>query len=150
LNGQVVDPVYRKTSPDHIFVQGALLSGAIASIAYRKTREAAEDIGFRWIITGIDGELILSAPERWWQNGLGTPDGWSLKLRAGKEGNLQEISLEDLDNSPASSVKSPGTNTARLYQSFAHGHGLEATFESAAKTHRLLDRIAKSAGWNLV
>ncbi|KAI4593151.1 hypothetical protein KJ359_010075 [Pestalotiopsis sp. 9143b] len=149
-SGQVINPAYPKSSPDHIFVQGTLLNGAVASISLRKAKAAAEGIGFRWVITGTDGELVLTAPERHWQFGVhGKSEGWSMKLKKGKESDCQDISLTGLDTSPASLVEQPGTNTARLYQSFAHGQGLEANFESATRTHRLLGRIAKSAGWEL-
>ncbi|ETS73286.1 hypothetical protein PFICI_14891 [Pestalotiopsis fici W106-1] len=148
--GEVLDPAHAKSSPDHIFVQGILLNGAVSSLSLRKPKAAADEVGFRWIITGTDGELVLTAPERHWQFGLhGRSSDWSLRLKKGKETGFQEIDLKDLDTSPASMVEQPGTNTARLYQSFAEGQGLEATFESATKTHRLLERIAKSAGWEL-
>ncbi|KAF3014412.1 hypothetical protein E8E14_005481 [Neopestalotiopsis sp. 37M] len=148
--GRVLSPTHPKSSPDHILVQGTLLSGAVASMSLRKPKAAADDVGFRWIITGTDGELVLTAPERHWQFGVhGKSSDWSLRLKKGKDSVSQEISLNDLDASPASLVQQPGTNTARLYQSFAGGQGLEATFESATKTHQLLGKIAKSAGWEL-
>ncbi|KAI1874850.1 uncharacterized protein JN550_002279 [Neoarthrinium moseri] len=145
-NGQIVDPAYPKTSPDHIFVQGTLESDAVASIAFRKAHSAADSTGFRWIITGTDGELVVTAPEGHFQF---TSEQWSLKLKTGRGQAVEyeEIPLTGLDKSPASKVQFPGTNIARVYQSFANGDGLEASFESATKTHRLLGRIAKSAGW---
>ncbi|KAI0132467.1 hypothetical protein BJ170DRAFT_249111 [Xylariales sp. AK1849] len=149
--GQVVDPAYPKTAPDHIFVQGTLVDDVVASIAFRKAKSAADNTGFRWIITGTEGEIALTVPEGQWQwRDKATLGGWSLKLKVGKAAETEEIDAATLvDTSAAAKVESPGTNTARIYQSFANGGGLEATFESALKTHRLLERIAKSAGWEL-
>jgi predicted dehydrogenase len=145
-NGQVIDPAHPKTSPDHIFVHGTLEGDAVASIAFRKPRSAADNTGFRWYITGTDGEIVITVPEEHWQFGLG--EGTSLKLKVGKAEQAENVEWMS-GSSPGDKVPSPGTNTARLYESFAKGKGVEATFESALKTHLLLERIAKSAGWEL-
>lgn len=142
--GKVVDPAYPRTSPDQILVQGSLASGAVASIAFRKAGASADDQGLRWIISGSDGEIELTTGSGFWQ--YGGVDQWSLRVKVGK-GEMEKIDLLTLDSSPAAAIPEPATNTARVYQSFAKGAGLEATFESATKTHRLLDKIAKSSGW---
>jgi predicted dehydrogenase len=144
--GKVVNPVHPRTAPDQIFVQGTLTSDAVASIAYRKAPASADDRYTRWIISGTEGEIELTITKGHWQYGHEGVSR-SLKIKVGKDGELQNLDLTNMDTSPASKIPNPGTNTARLYQSFAKGQGLEATFESATKTHRLLDRIAKSAGW---
>ncbi|KAH8680852.1 hypothetical protein BX600DRAFT_428829 [Xylariales sp. PMI_506] len=146
-NGQIVDPAHPKTSPDHIFVQGTLENDVVASIAFKKAISAVDNTGLRWTITGTEGEIQLTTPEGHLQ--FDGPQGWSLKVKKGKADQAEDIDLANLDNSPAAGIPAPAPNIARLYQSFAKGSGLEATFESSLKTHRLLDRIAKSAGWEI-
>lgn len=146
-NGQVIDPAHPKTSPDHIFVHGTLVGGAVASLAFRKAKSPADNKALRWYITGTDGEIEITMPEAHWQFGI--DERSSLKLKIGKTKEAESIAWMPSDPSPADKVMSPGTNTARLYERFAKGDGVGATFESALKTHKLLERIAKSAGWEL-
>ncbi|KAF4629044.1 hypothetical protein G7Y89_g9105 [Cudoniella acicularis] len=146
-NGQVVNPAYHKTAPDSIFVQGTLENDALASIVFRKARSAADNVGFRWYITGTEGEIVITTEEGVWQHGISSKR--SIKLKIGKEGETEQIDFSTGDISRASKVPSPGTNTARQYESFAKPDGEVVTFESALKTHRLLEKIAKSAGWEL-
>ena len=143
--GEVVNPTYPKTSPEHILVQGTLSSGAVASIAYRKPVSAVDSIGIRWLITGTKGEIEVTTKETQWQ--MADP---SMKLRVKLgEGETREVDYKEDDaDARFSSLDVVALNTARSYAAFAKGDETRyATFESALKTHRLLDRIAKSAGW---
>jgi predicted dehydrogenase len=142
--GKIIDEAYPKTAPDSILVQGILESGAVASIASRTVKSAADDTNIRWIITGTEGEIEYTIPEAS-ANG-GTPPS-SFRLKVGKE---ETASVEVVpSDSPANKVAAPATNTARLYEDFAKGSGDLVTFESALKTHLLLERIAKSSGVEL-
>ncbi|RYO96911.1 hypothetical protein DL765_011484 [Monosporascus sp. GIB2] len=145
-NGQVIQTIH-KTSPDHIFVQGTLVSGAVASIAQRKSKSPVDNTGYRWIITGTEGELEVTLPETNWQ--LSAPER-AIRMKLGR-GEAQNIDYLPGDDVIEATVPSVGANVARLYNNFAKGDKENyATFESALETHRLLDRILRSAGWDSV
>ncbi|CAJ2514135.1 Uu.00g022540.m01.CDS01 [Anthostomella pinea] len=145
--GEVVNPSHAKTSPDHAFVQGTLESGAMASIAVRKSQAAVDGVGFRWFITGTEGEVGIVTGETMWQ--FADPKR-TLRLKVGKN-EVEEIEFLAKEDELEAKVPFPGTNSARQYQGFAKGDTETcATFESALKTHRLLDGILVSAGWKSV
>ncbi|RYP22501.1 hypothetical protein DL767_009035 [Monosporascus sp. MG133] len=145
-NGQVTQTIH-KTAPDHIFVQGTLESGAIASIAHRKSKSAVDNTGFRWIITGTEGELEVTLPEAPWSTSA--PER-AIRMKLGG-GEVQHIDYLTEDDVIEATVPSNGANVARVYDNFAKGDKRNyATFESALETHRLLDRILRSAGWDSV
>jgi predicted dehydrogenase len=146
-SGQVVDPEYPKTSPDHIFVQGTLDNEAVISIAFRKSASAADGVGYRWYITGTLGELAITNSEAPWAYGVTANRNILLKL--GKEGATEEVDYTSEDTSRAAKLPIPTRNTARIYENFAREGGEVVTFEDALKTHRLLARIAESAGWEV-
>ena len=143
--GQIAEEAHPKTSPDHIFVQGTLANDAIASIASRKAQPGAADkTGWRWYITGTEGELVIKMEENQWQFANASTKRSLKLLRAGQTG------AEDVDfTADEDLVQSQGANAARAYKSFLEGSEEVATFDSALKLHKLLDRIAKSAGWSL-
>ncbi|RYP68398.1 hypothetical protein DL771_006662 [Monosporascus sp. 5C6A] len=146
-NGKVIQTI-PKTAPDHIFVQGTLESGAIASIAHRKSKSAVDNTGFRWVITGTEGELEVTLPDTQWQ--ISAPQR-AIRMKLGR-GEVQNIDyLTKDDDVIEATVPSLGANVARLYDNFAKGDKENyATFESALETHRLLDRILRAAGWDSV
>ena len=138
--GEVIDPKYVKTAPDHILIQGILSSGAIASISYRTVTKAVDAIGVRWLITGTKGELEITTPEVAWQMG---PPGATIKICNADDGSVEAVEFGG--SGEASKVAFPGKNTAFSYEAFAKGDtGKYATFEDSLKTHHLLDSISKS------
>ncbi|KAF7564007.1 hypothetical protein G7046_g91 [Stylonectria norvegica] len=139
--GQLVNPAYNKTSPDHILVQGVLENGAVASLDFRKAKGAADGLGLRWLITGTEGEMEVTIPEDHLQ--MGHKDR-AIRLRIGKE-DVQTIKFDTPEEEYIKSVPYPGTNSARVYENLAQGDKCFADFEAAVKTHQLLDRIAKDA-----
>lgn len=144
--GRVVNPAYPKTSPDQILVQGILESDAVASISLRHPKADVDGVSFRWIITGTEGEIEVIIPQSNWQ--FGNPKR-TLKLRIGtnEAQNVEFLSNDDLEGK----VPAVAANIARQYRAFAKGDTeVVATFESALKTHQLLDRILGAAGWESV
>jgi predicted dehydrogenase len=139
----IVDPAYNKTAPDHMLVQGVLTSGAVAAISFRKAKKPVDDLSIRWLITGTEGEIEVTVPEGHFQMG---PDGSTLRLRVGKEGEVQDVSFKEAAV-PEHIQKAPvvGRNTARVYEAFGQDQEKYADFESALKTHKLLDQIARDA-----
>ncbi|KAF9761117.1 hypothetical protein IL306_003950 [Fusarium sp. DS 682] len=139
----IVDPAYKKTAPDHMLVQGVLTSGAVAAISFRKAKKPVDDLSIRWLITGTEGEIEVTVPEGHFQMG---PDGSTLRMRVGKEGEVEDVSFKDA-TVPEHVQKAPpvGRNTARVYEAFGNDQTKYADFESALKTHKLLDQIARDA-----
>ncbi|WYZ41368.1 hypothetical protein EsH8_V_000263 [Colletotrichum jinshuiense] len=140
----IVDPVYPKSSPDHILVQGKLQGGATVSIAFRTTIPLAGDVGARWIITGSKGEI-----EATWAQGqfqLHSPSK-KLKITVAEKGE-REVSLERANQEAVANVQPTGLNTALILDAFAKGnHSQFADFEAALKNHQLLDVILKKSGY---
>ncbi|KAI1122443.1 oxidoreductase [Nemania abortiva] len=141
--GELVNPAYPKSGADQILVQGILESGAVASIAVRGPRADVDDVSFRWVISGTEGQIEVIIPHNNWQ--FSEPKR-TLKLRIGKN----EVQTVDFLSGDEFDGKLPqlSTNVARQYLAFAKGDTERVvTFESALKTKRLLDRIIKAAGW---
>ncbi|SPO05380.1 related to dehydrogenases and related proteins [Cephalotrichum gorgonifer] len=138
--GEVVDPAYKKTAPDDIFVQGILESGALASINFFKSETPVSDKrSFVWRITGTEGEIELASPEMVWQ--IGNPAA-RITIRVGKSGEPQEVELDSQDPAISAGVPFMGQNTALVYDAYAKGDTSRyATFEQATQTHRLLQKI---------
>ncbi|RFU30816.1 hypothetical protein B7463_g5527, partial [Scytalidium lignicola] len=141
-NGEVTNPNYIRTSPDHIFIQGKLLSGALASLNFRTVAGSPiENISLRWIISGTLGEIEVCTTNAGWQMG---PPGATLRMRSGKDGEVETIDLTPVDEPSAVTEEGvlPATNTARLYEAFASGESANfASFSDALATHRALDKI---------
>ncbi|KAI0437428.1 oxidoreductase [Xylaria telfairii] len=150
--GALVNPAYPKTSPDQVLVQGILENDAVASIQVRKPKAEVDGVTFRWLISGTEGEIEIIIPHGEWLRShwqFGEP-GRTLKLRIGdnEAQNVDFLAGDEFEGK----VPLRAANVARQYRAFAKGDAKEAvsTFESALKTHRLLDRIIKAAGWESV
>lgn len=142
-DGVLVNPAHPKTGPDQILVQGILESGAVASISARKSKGDVDGVSFRWIISGNEGEIEVIVPQQHWQ--FSEPKR-TLKLKIGND----EVQNVDYLANDEFVEKVPGiaANLARQYRAFAKGDtDIVATFGSALKTHRLLNRITRAAGW---
>ncbi|KAI0426784.1 oxidoreductase [Xylaria sp. FL1042] len=141
--GVLVNPACPKTSPDQALIQGTLESGAVVSISARKPRAEVDGVSFRWVISGTEGEMEVIIPESHWQFGELKR---TLRLRIGDNAtrDVDFLAGDEFEGK----VPAIAANLARQYRAFAKGN-LEtvATFESSLKTHRLLDRIIRAAGW---
>ncbi|KAL7930140.1 NAD(P)-binding protein [Trichoderma chlorosporum] len=141
--GEVVDPAYPKTAPDHMFVQGVLENGAIASVNYHRPGQLIGKT-LQWTISGTEGEIEFTV------NGalqMGHTER-EIRIKTAKEDKEPRV-VDWQVNTPShvEGVQFPGQNTARLFEAYAHGDKDIATFEDAVRLHRLLDRIAKDAGY---
>ncbi|GJN74079.1 transcription regulator gal80 [Purpureocillium lilacinum] len=140
-DGQPLNKEFRKTAPDHIFVQGITEGGAVASIAFRKPKSPVDDTDFRWIITGTQGEASIVG-NGWWQM---MDKEMNLQVKIGTE-PTQTIDFDSYRAPAAEKVSPMAANVASLYDAFAKGDTTRyASFESAAKTHRFLESIKKAA-----
>ncbi|KAH8897424.1 putative oxidoreductase [Thozetella sp. PMI_491] len=144
--GKMTNPGYRKTSPEQILVQGQLESGTVASIAFRKPKASIDGISWRWIITGTDGEIELTMPDSQWQ--FGHPET-KLTLKVGRSDTVEvDFGHVKLDWAEGKELQLQALNVSGLYDAFAKGDETRfATFQSALKTHRLLEKIVKAANY---
>ncbi|KAI0203578.1 oxidoreductase [Astrocystis sublimbata] len=141
--GEVVNPAYHKSVPEHVLIQGILESGALASISARKSKNEVDDVSFRWIISGTEGEIEVLVPKFAWQ--MGNPER-TLRLKVGTN-DAENVDFMGNDKFE-SNVPMLAANVARQYAALAKGDpNAFADFNSALKTHVLLDRIVKAAGW---
>ena len=141
--GTIVDPAYKVTAPECIFVQGVLESGAAASIIVRSTPASADEAGFRWIISGSEGEIVFTSPAGGYVQGP-MPDAKVL-LRKWK-GETEEVNWKKDEPAHVTNVLEYAINTARLYEAFATGdEDGYASIESARKVHHLIERVKKVA-----
>ncbi|KAK1970322.1 oxidoreductase family protein [Colletotrichum sublineola] len=142
---KVIDPAYPKSSPDHILVQGKLSNGATASLNFRTTSVAVDNVSSRWIISGTKGEIEAS-----WGHGLmwqihDSSKKLQVKLATGEN---WDVELLKSDGPAIAHVPDMGLNTAVILDAFAKGDGSRfADFGSALKTHRLLEEILKRSGY---
>ncbi|KAF4973433.1 hypothetical protein FSARC_258 [Fusarium sarcochroum] len=142
--GDIVQEGYKKTSPDHIFIQGSLKSGAVASLAFRRSRGTTDQNCLRWLISGSEGEISVTIPEGQIQAG---PAGRKLQLRKGN-GAIEDIDFETDEPEHVKSIAFPATNVARIYENFATGHKTGySDFKAALDSQKLLVQIAKAAGY---
>lgn len=143
-DGSLTEPL-KKNTPDHVLVQGRLKSGTVASIAYRwcYLQEAVGNVGIRWIISGTEGELEITADQGQWQ--MNSPDRkLKLKLRGKPE---EDVDFSVADAEFVRNMGSFGQNSGRILNAFAHGdQAVYADFSSAVQTHKLLDEILKKSG----
>lgn len=140
--GQIVDPAYHKTAPDHMFVQGVLESGAIASVNYHRPGQLIGK-NLRWLISGTEGEIEFTVDG---QLQMGSSQREiRIKTAQDQEGS-RVVEWEAATPAHVESVQSPGQNTAYLFEAFARGNKDVPNFEDAVRLHKLLDRISKDAG----
>ncbi|PQE03096.1 oxidoreductase family protein [Rutstroemia sp. NJR-2017a BVV2] len=131
--------------PDHIFIHGTLESDAIVSIDYREPGgPSASGVGLRWIITGTEGEIELTAPELMWQ--IGTP-GATLRMRLRNKGSSEDVEYEDASEPDyIKNLAIPSKGVARSWEAFATGDTDKyATFEQARAVLRTIDAIRKGS-----
>ncbi|KAJ2994875.1 hypothetical protein NUW58_g1432 [Xylaria curta] len=144
--GELVDPALPKNTPDQMLVQGVLENDAVASISVRKSKAEVDGVSFRWIISGTEGEIEILVPFGSWQ--FGAP-GRTLRLKIGDSEveNVDFLSGDEFNEV----LPDPAANVAHQYRAFAKGDTeTVATFASALKTHQLLDRILRAAGWESI
>ncbi|KAK3374162.1 hypothetical protein B0T24DRAFT_657769 [Lasiosphaeria ovina] len=147
--GEVVNPAYTRTAPDHIIVQGRLESGAVASISFRGTKLAINDSSIQWIISGTEGEIEITVPaSSQWQVQDAQP---KLRLKINKEAEVEEVDYDaelDTDHDDVAGLDRTALNIGLVYEAYRKGDtDRYPTFEDALKLHKLLHRIATVANF---
>lgn len=130
-----------------MLLQGVLDSGAVFSFALRSARTAVGDVGFRWTLSGTEGELeVTTAPNVIQFGDLKA----KIMLRKWKQDEV-EISLEEFEGKEEEWLKkvpSPTANIARAYDYFAKGdESGYTTLREGLKVHKLLEKIHEVAVW---
>lgn len=143
--GEVTDPARKKTAPDHIFVNGKLESGAVASLSFRKVTKTVDGKGLRWLISGTKGELEITIDGPNFQMDVAKKQ---LRLVDNSVGVTQDIDFADAQElAYVKSVPAMGQNTSRLCEKFVAAPTEVANFDDALKLHQLLDKIAAAANY---
>lgn len=141
---QPVRTEYPVTVPDIMSIQGILTSGAIASVSIRMAVSPVDDTGFRWIISGTEGEIEWMAKPSFVQS----PDGSKITLR--KKGSEPEEVSWATEDSASPAAKDMYFNMWRAYDAFAKGNkGGYADLTTGIKIHRILDKATSGAIWAL-
>lgn len=141
---KIAIPSHPKNIPDHIFAQGVLQSGAIASINFRTTPAAVDgETCLRWIISGSKGEIEVTSPYPFWQAHV---PGRTFKVRVAGEGGgeVKTYGVGDEDLGVAKDLNPAAVNTALTLDAFAEGNRSNyADFKEALEVQRVLDAIIK-------
>lgn len=145
--GHLVDPAYPVTVPDTFLVQGILASGGLASYSLRSARSSVSGVGYRWLISGTDGELELTINEGvLFQNDMAAGDAKIVIRRWGQEAEVVDVGGEEEAHVVA--VGDPAKNVARAYEAFAKAdEDGYLSIQESVRLHKLLERIAKDAKW---
>lgn len=142
----VVDAAHPTTVPDTFLVQGTLASGAVASYTLRTARATADGVGYRWLISGTEGELEFTVKEGVLYQG--ELSSGQFRLRKWGQEKPEEISVVVDDSEHVASVPETAKNVARLYEAFAKGdEGRYLSVDDSVKLHKLLERVAGEAEW---
>lgn len=138
--GEIVDPVYPRKAPEHMFVHGILNNGALASVNYRRSPHLIGKPTL-WVISGTEGEIEFTVEGPMLQMGSHQRE---IRIKTAKDKNGARLVAWD-KKTPAhvEGVAFPGQNTAYLFEDFAQGKAPD--FEDALRLHKLLDRIVKDA-----
>ncbi|UKZ83042.1 hypothetical protein TrVFT333_010843 [Trichoderma virens FT-333] len=143
--GEVTEPARKKTAPDHIFVNGKLESGAVASLSFRKVTKTVDGKGLRWFISGTKGELEITIEGPNFQMDVAAKQ---LRLVENSTGQTQDVDFTDAQELPyVKNVPVMGANTSRLCEKFVVAPTEVADFDDALKLHQLLDKIAEAANY---
>ncbi|KAI9151536.1 Galactose/lactose metabolism regulatory protein GAL80 [Paramyrothecium foliicola] len=141
--GNIVDPAYKVTAPDTILVQGILKSGAAANFSVRSSTTTADEVGFRWVISGTEGEIIFTSGPGFIQMGTANTRIQLRKWGAEKAEDIDFSSEEKLGD-----LSDMALSVARLYEAIAASEeDAYATVEQALQTEKLLEEIVKAAIW---
>jgi hypothetical protein len=140
-DNEIIDPAYTKSAPDQMLVQGITSSGAVASFSFRNAKCTADEHDMRWYISGTEGEILITGPSTW----SILDKQLEVRLKTG-DGPFEIVDFQSYRLPAAETITPMAANVLSMYDAFARGDTTKyATFESAAKTHELLDRIRKTA-----
>lgn len=140
--GNVTKPNYKITAPDNFTVQGVLKSGATAAFSIRTCPLPADGVGFRWVLTGTQGEAAFTAGPGGFQM---TPAGAKIILKKGVA-DAEEVKFSQKEGEYYANMGPMGANTLRFYEAVAKGDaGAYSTIEQTLETEKLMRELKKVA-----
>jgi predicted dehydrogenase len=132
------------TSPDQLIVNGTLKNGAVVSMHLQSG--ALHNQGFRMVVRGDEGELVLASDDV-------VPTG-TLRLEGARRGDSGPVDLNDIVPLPTLEPELAGlpqviASIAESYHSFGaairSGQRASPSFAEALDRHRLLDAVARAS-----
>ncbi|OAQ96062.1 hypothetical protein LLEC1_03507 [Akanthomyces lecanii] len=140
--GNVTKPNYSITAPDNFTVQGVLHSGATAAFSVRTCPLPADGVGFRWVITGTEGEVAFTAGPGVFQM---NPADAKITLKKGVA-DSEEVDFGGKEGDYYANVGPMGGNTLRFYEAVAkRDAGAYSTIEQTLETEKLMRELKKIA-----
>ncbi|KAJ6789574.1 hypothetical protein PWT90_08493 [Aphanocladium album] len=140
--GDVSEPDHQITAPDNFAVQGVLSSGATAAFSVRTCPLPADGVGFRWVITGTEGEVTFTASPGVFQ--MNPPDA-KITLRKGVA-DAEEMNFLQKEEDYYVNMGPMGVNTLRFYEAVAKGEkDAYSTIEQTLETEKIMREIKKAA-----
>lgn len=134
----VLDPEFKKTSDDTIFITGTLSSSIPISFSLRGGSPFKGQPGLDWRIAGSEGEIKVTAAGPFVQ--VGYPDT-KIEVHDFASDKVEEVRFEeDLADLPQAA-----RNVGRVYKAFAEGKN-NCSFEDAVEKHRLIAQMYKENG----
>ncbi|KAF7586732.1 transcription regulator gal80 [Aspergillus hancockii] len=136
-DGSVIRENVKKTTPDHIMIQGKLKSGAVLSAAIRGGAPFKGSPGLEWRIYGEKGEVRIAGPNGYIEI-FGTT---RFELH---EFNRDKVDTIELKKGTFAEMDPINRNVARVYEAIAAGdESVLCDFEEAVKRHEFIDEICR-------
>lgn len=140
--GNVVKPDHKITAPDNFTVQGVLDSGATAAFSVRTCPLPADGVGFRWVITGTEGEVAFTAGPGVFQM---SPSDAKITLKKGVA-EAEEVDFSQKEGEYYANIGPMGLNTLRFYEAYAKGQSeAYSTIEQTLETEKVMRELKKVA-----
>ncbi|TAQ88458.1 hypothetical protein B7494_g3241 [Chlorociboria aeruginascens] len=133
---KVVEKGLKRETADHIFIQGTLVSGAVASLSLATDKPFPGSTALVWNIHGDKGQLLITA-----KNAAINIHELTIKFSDYESGNVEDV---EIPKDAQDELPQAGKNVGRSYAAYATGEGYP-TFEDAVLRHRLVDAIQKSS-----
>ncbi|KAJ5673385.1 NAD-binding Rossmann fold oxidoreductase family protein [Penicillium longicatenatum] len=137
FDGSTVKENVKKTTPDHVLIQGTLNSGAVLSATTRGGMPFKDAPGMEWSIYGEKGEIRVKGPNAHIQIYGAT----SIELH-----DFQSDKVEKIEPVRGTFAEMPPThrNVARVYEAISAGDkSVLCEFEGAVKRHEFIEEIYK-------
>lgn len=135
-DSQVLE-VLKRTSMDHIVLQGFLRSGAVICVLQRGGRPFKGTPGLDWRIYGERGEIRMTIEQSSYPHL--TSDGIDIEVHDSAQNTLDKIKPET-----TSRFASPIAEIEKIYEAFAMGEH-QPDWREAARRHQLMDKIHKGS-----
>ncbi|KFY54681.1 hypothetical protein V496_07194 [Pseudogymnoascus sp. VKM F-4515 (FW-2607)] len=134
-DGSVVKDNAKKTSPDHVMIQGTLKSGAVLSATVRGGAPFKGTPGLDWRIYGEKGEIRITGADAFIEI-VGTT---SFELHSFDTDEVEKIELK---KGTFADMDPIARNVARVYEAIAAGDkSVLCDFKDAVKRHEFIENV---------